>query len=757
MENRVYIVLQKLLFTLAMGLFSLSNNFCHSCSLQDTVRQSGIKEPVYTASRLVSVRPVIDGKLDDECWKHGTWADDYTQLVPVEGGKPTYQTWLNIQYDNRNLYVAFRSYDGEPEKILRFAGARDETTGDMVGVSFDCYRDYRTGFEFTITAWGQKVDLVHTGADLKWNVEDYNWNAVWNGKVGLEDSAWVAELEIPFSQLRYSRKDEQVWGMHTWRWIARIQEESNWEIQTRTGPGMLYNYGELRGINALKKSLRLEIMPFALADLSTMKKEPANPFTSAGRSLGGNSGLDAKIGISSNYTLNLTVNPDFGQVESDPSVMNLSAFETFYEEKRPFFLEGLAIFDYKFDDHSLFYSRRIGHSPSLAVNPSDTLFVSSPDRTTILSAVKLSGSNSRGLSAGLLQSLTANEFASIADIAGNRSRTKIEPLTNYVVGRITKVYDSGNTVAGAMITTTNRTSKDDNLKFLSREAYTGGIDLTHYWNDKEFSLDARLTGSYIKGSPVAITALQESSARYYNRPGAGYLNYDTTRTNLSGTGGKFRIGKVSKGFLRYSTGTTWLSPGLELNDLGYMTSSDEIRIENVISYFINQPVSIFRSYTVTLEQFNSWNFNGTFLGSGGHLAFNSGFKNQWLFSANLIYHSGARDPRILRGGSNMIMPYNVTFFGSVSTDKTKKIMSTLSYNYEYSGNNSLKMYSLQPGIILRPARTLKVGISADYESNNNNLQYVGVRDYGSEKRYILASIDQKTLAFILRIDLNLNP
>ena len=239
-------------------------------------------QPVYTTSRLVTARPDIDGKLDDECWKHGTWAGDYHQFIPNEGAKPTYPTEFNIQYDDKYIYVAFRAFDGEPEKIQRLAGTRDEFVGDMMGVNFDSYHDHRTGFEFTITAWGQKIDLILFNPE-NW---DFNWNAVWRGKTGLEDSAWVAEMEVPLSQLRYSNEEEQVWGMHTWRWINRYMEESNWEHQSKTGPGVLFNFGELRGIKGLKKSQRLEIMPYALGELKTMEKEPANPFASKGRTLG---------------------------------------------------------------------------------------------------------------------------------------------------------------------------------------------------------------------------------------------------------------------------------------------------------------------------------------------------------------------------------------------------------------------------------------------------------------------------------------
>jgi hypothetical protein len=729
-------------------------------SQQDTVKKYvSPKQPVYTTTRLTTAKPVIDGKLDDECWKTtGVWAGDYHQYVPNEGAKPSYPTEFKILYDDKNLYVAFRAFDGEPEKIQVLSGARDAVAndnaccGDLVGFTLDSYHDHRTGFEFTTSAWGQKIDLVLFNP-ASW---DFNWNAVWKVKTGLEDSAWVAEYEVPLSQLRYSKEDEQVWGMHTWRWISRFQEESNWEIQSKTGPGMLFNFGELHGIKGLKKSQRLEIMPYALGDLKTSEKEPGNPFAK-GAAWGGNVGLDAKIGVSSNFTVDLTVNPDFGQVESDPSVMNLTAFETFYEEKRPFFLEGLTIFDYKFNEQSLFYSRRIGHSPSITVDPANNLFVKSPDKTSIISAVKFSGTTSNGLSVGLIQSVTANEFARLSDKDGNRSSTKVEPLSNYMVARIQKGYNAGNTVVGGILTSTNRFIEDKNLEFLASDAYTGGLDLLHHWKDKEFYVDAKLIGSYINGSRESIKALQESSARYYQRPGADYLNYDTTTTNLGGYGGKLKIGKGSKGFWKYSTGVTWLSPGLELNDLGYMNTADEINQENEISYLINKPVSIFRTYNISLEQFNTWNFHGSYLGSGGHLSFFSEFKNQWRFATNLIYHSKSLDTKILRGGYDMRMPENIMSFGSLNTDPSRNFTAGIAYSYEYTLNNSAESYQLQPGITIRPFRSLDIGITGNYIDNHDRLQYITTKYFSTGNKYILGSIDQKTFGLTFRVNLNLTP
>jgi hypothetical protein len=743
---------KSLSFYLSSGIsfILLSTTFISNGLGQTTVPK---KEPrVYTTSRLLTPKPKIDGKLDDALWKAGTWAGDYTQWIPKEGARPSRPTELNIQYDDKNIYIAFRAFD-DPSKILRMAGSREEFVGDVVGIAFDSYHDYRSGFEFSVTAWGQKCDLI------KYNParNDFNWNPVWKVKVGTEDSAWVAEMEIPLSQLRFSRQNEQVWGMHTSRNIYRLQEFSNWEIQTKTGPGEIYNYGILKGINGIKKSQRLEIMPFSLGSLETTKNEPSNPFSNNGKNWGGQLGLDAKIGISSNFTVDLTVNPDFGQVESDPSVLNLSAYETFYTEKRPFFMEGSFIFDYNINNQSLFYSRRIGHSPSLRINPNDDLYVNSPLNTTILSAVKLSGTTSKGLTLGIIQSLTANEYAKLADSDGNFTTRKVEPLSNYVVARIQKVYNSGTTNLGGFFTSTNRFINDTSLDFLASGAYTGGLDLMHYMKDKEFYIDAKLLGSFIDGSKTAIKALQESSARYYQRPGADYLPYDTTSTRLSGTGGRLVFGRGSKGLWRYSTGFSWFSPGTELNDLGYLNSADRIDQENALSYLIIKPFSIFRTLNVALTQFNTWNFNGSYLGSGSTLTLTTSFLNKWTFIGSLKSNLESLDMRILRGGYEMIVPYSILSSAYLGTNPSKKIIGKFTMGLNKSGENSASGFILEPSITLRPVSNLKFGLTASYADNYNSVQYVSAVNYQSAKRYVLGTIDQKTLGLTFRADLYITP
>ncbi len=708
------------------------------------------KPRVYNAMRLTTEKPVIDGKLDDPCWKTGEWAGDFTQLVPVQGGKPSQPTEFKMLYDDKNIYVAIRAYDSEPSKIQRIAGMRDDEVGDLVGVNFDSYHDHRTGFEFDLTAYGQKIDLLLTNP-MTWDV---NWDPVWTGKVGSEDSAWIAEMEVPLSQLRYSNSDEQVWGLHVWRFIGRLQEESDWEVNSITGPGVLYYFGELHGIKGLKKQQRLELMPYALGQLNTFPKDPKSPFAKSGRSWAGNAGLDAKIGIGSNFTMDVTISPDFGQVESDPSVMNLTAFETYYKEKRPFFMEGKLIFTDDFDSTSMFYSRRIGHVPSYSIPETDSLKVKSPDKTTIISAIKLSGKTPKGLSVGVLESLTASEYAKTSDLYGNIHKVNVEPLTNYLVTRIQKDYNEGATMLGGILTSTNRIINSPQLNFLAKDAFTGGLDLLHQFHDKEFFIEARLLGSAMSGDKTAISLLQQSSARYYQRPDSD-TPFDSTRTHLNGYGGKLRIGKGSKGFWRYDTGITWMSPGLELNDLGYMTISDLLNQNNNINYIVNVPASIFRAYSVGLDEYNQFNFHGDYLLSGVRIATSAAFTNKWVVTENFTFISPSTDMRILRGGNSMKIPGQFINIGSLTGDINKSFYPLLLYQLNFGAENYLRTYSFTPGINYRPVTNLNIGVNVTYALNRNDLQYVAALTNPS--RYILGRVDQKTLSFVFRFDFSLTP
>jgi len=706
----------------------------------------------YTTIRLSTAKPVIDGKLDDDCWKTGEWAGDFTQWIPKEGAKPSQETQFKILYDDKNLYVAIRAFDKEPKKISRKGGRRDLLIGEQAGVNFDSYHDHRTGFEFSVTAAGQKVDLILTNP----MEADFNWNAVWYVKTGLEDSAWVAEYEIPLSQLRYSKDKEQVWGMHVWRWIDRLSEESDWEPQSSTSPGMLYLFGELHGIKDLPKSRRIEIMPYTLGKLKTFDKVPQNPFAKNGHSFMGNVGLDAKIGLSSNFTADLTVNPDFGQVESDPSVMNLTAFETLYEEKRPFFLEGSNIFKFELGDANLFYTRRIGHTPVYHPELETNQYIDYPDNTSILSAVKISGKSKNGLAVGILHSLTAGENAQLST-NGIKKNLRVEPLTSYTVGRVQQDFNEGTTVLGGIITSTNRFINDPYLEFQNQNAFTGGVDLLHQWNKKEFYLDAKIIGSTINGSAEAIRNLQLSSARYYQRPDVNYLHYDPTRTQLSGQGGRVKIGKGSKGLWRYSSEFNWRSPGLDLNDIGFMQMADMVSQETEVSYFVNKPVSIFRTYSAAVHQSNNWDYGLNYLYSGLFLTSKFEFLNQWMVSPSVHFRNEGYDNRVLRGGEAMRLP--ALWEGSLEfhTDMAKKFIISLNATREAAQNDNYRNSFVQATVTTIPYNVLKLSASVNYSENMDNLQYVDTKILGTDIKYILAHLNQKTLGATFRVDYNITP
>jgi hypothetical protein len=704
----------------------------------------------YNTVRLTGKRPTIDGILSEECWKTGDWAGEFIQWIPREGAAPSQPTFVKLVYDDKNIYVAFRAVDHEPDKILSLGGRRDQFRGDMVGITFDSYHDHRTGFEFDVTAAGQKIDLLLTNPSNP----DMNWTAVWYVQVGTEDSAWTAEFEIPFSQLRYSSDEEQVWGMHCWRWIDRLQEESDWEPQSSTGPGILYLFGELRGLRGLPSSRRIEVMPFSLGKLSTFSAEPGNPFADKGRTWQGNAGLDLKVGITSNFTADVTVNPDFGQVEADPSEMNLSAFETFYEEKRPFFLEGKNIFSFDFDNVNMFYSRRIGHAPTLKPEPGDGEFVMNPDNTTILSALKLSGKTSGGLAIGVLQSITNKEYANVR--GGGQHDVPVEPLTGTTLARVQQDFDEGNTVLGGIFSSTNRRINDARLEFMNHNAYTGGFDLIHQWNDKEFFVSAKLVGSTITGSEEAIALLQRSSARYYQRPDIDYVNFDGTRTSLSGYGGQIRVGKGSKGLWRYSTQLDWRSPGLDLNDLGYMPTADVIKSTNSLSYFVNQPVGMLRTYTLGVTERSNLDFGFRYLSTAVGSNLYLEFLNNWSLSTSFRYETESLDTRLLRGGPAMLVPAIWGFDSRIRTDPSKSVVFDCSLELTGSGSNGGHSAEVEPSVAVIPFSTLRLALSVSFENAVDDLQYISTTTSATRApEFVLGRIDRQSLNATFRVDWNM--
>lgn len=714
-------------------------------------RAAGTVEPpkrVYQAVRLTGPPPRIDGRLDDPCWNLGRWAGHYRQREPNQGQPGSQPTELKVLYDDRNVYVAIRAFDSELASQPRLRGKRDEFIGDMVGVSFDSYFDHRTAFEFDVTSGGSKIDLLTSDGNF-----DTSWNAVWDVKVGTEPGAWTAEFRIPLSQLRYADKPEQVWGMHSWRWINRRQEESNWQLIPLDNPGFVLSFGELRGLRDLPRARRLELLPYTLGRYATSAVEAGNPYRRGGDT-DAEAGLDAKIGLASNFTLDATINPDFGQVEADPSVINLTTYETFFEERRPFFLEGKNILDFRLDDDLLFYSRRIGHRPTY--DPPTSGFKDVPTSTRILGAAKVTGKAPGGLSVGVLYGLTDREEAHILEGGVERSQA-VEPLTHYIVARVQQDYDRGRTVVGGMATATVRELGEPALAFLPERAFTAGADVKHRWNDRSCYLDARVVGSQVEGDPAAISALMRNPVHNYQRPGATHLGVDPMATRLSGSGGLLEVGKDNNGRWLYHAAVDWRSPGLELNDLGFLSVADRLEERTWLRYVVTEPGAHVRRYNIDFDQRRTYDFHGTRLQDMVGMDGGPTFNRNWSLWGHAGYFTELVDTRVLRGGPALLMPRRMDAGVEISSDSSKEFRYWLQFETERSLDGGSRKTEIKPGITVRLFNIVNVEAEVSYATNLDDFQYAGTATTGSAHRYLMGRMDQNTLRTTLRFDINFTP
>ncbi|PZX20720.1 hypothetical protein LX69_00145 [Breznakibacter xylanolyticus] len=703
---------------------------------------------IYVTQRIEGVPPVIDGHLLDEVWLQGDWSGDFTQQFPFEGALPSKPTDVKVLYDDKYIYVGIRAYDAK-DSIDARRGRRDELFGDVVGICFDSYLDYRTGFEFDITAAGAKVDLI-----LLNNGIDFSWNAVWDGKTALLDSMWTAEMRIPLGQLRFGNQAEQVWGLHVWRWINRLGEESQWNLIPRNNAGALYHIGELHGINQLKRGNIFEVNPYAAVISNHRKVADDNPFVRPNM-MDYHLGLDGKMALSSNFTGTFTVNPDFGQVEADPAELNLTVFESYFDEKRPFFLEGRNIFD--FTGFNVFYSRRVGHSPQIVpdVNNDNGEYADVPQYTTILGALKLSGKTPNGWSVGVVESLTRKEEAKVFK-NGQTQTLMAEPLTNYLVARVQKDMNKGNSMVGGIISSTQRSIQVEHD--LARSATTGGIDFFHHWADKNYFAKGSLIGSRVNGNAASVLALQESSSRYYQRTGAAHLEIDSALTRLSGMGSTFSIGKTARGRWRYSTGYDWRTPGLELNDLGYLTQADRITWESNLEYVVTEPHAFFRDWGAWLYEGESWTTGGEHLWSGFYGGGWMGFKNKWSVNLQLGRVLSHVDPHLLRGGPAVNVPNYWTPIVNFSTDGSKTITMNMGYNGTLSDDGVSFSHSFSPTLSFKIGQTLNLSSGIAFSKSRDQLFYVDVLDDNvSGEHYLMGQQNRQTMGVTIRASWALTP
>jgi hypothetical protein len=713
----------------------------------------------YQATKVI-MPPVINGILDDEAWKPGEWSDDFTQNEPYNGRPASQRTEFKILYDENNLYVAIKAFDTSPDSIVNRLTRRDQADGDLVGIILDSYHDLRTGFLFGVSSSGVKYDRMFSNDGQN---EDQSWDPNWWVKTSVNKEGWVAEMKVPLSQVRFEKNSGDVWGLEIARVLYRKNETTFWQHIPKDAPGFIHLMGELKGLENIKPRKILDVTPYGVAKTETFAKEPDNPFRSKGRSSGLNGGIDAKIGVTNNMTMDLTINPDFGQVEADPSEVNLSAYETFFNEKRPFFIEGnnitnfgLGLGDGEIGNDNLFYSRRIGRRPQGYPDIPDTWHADVPNFTTILGAAKLTGKTQDGLSVGFVEAVTAKEVAEIDTVGGSRISETVEPLTNYLVGRVQKDFKEGNTILGGIFTSTNR-DVDANLgSFMHKAAYTGGIDFTQYFKEKSWMFNLNTAFSYVSGSKEAIEKTQMSSARYYQRPDNHYVRFDPNRTSLAGSGGRMQMMKLN-GHWNFIGCIIWKTPGFETNDMGYMRQADQLLSVLWAQYNVWEPKGIYRSYRINFDIYSQWTFGGDNVGKGVEANANMTFKNFWSIFTGGNIATPCLSTDMLRGGPIMMMPGNMNARLGFSTDNHKKIVAEFYANEHIGLEKSSKNFSTGVDLSVKPSNYLVITLSPGYSTSFNELQYVEQTSNGGSDRYVFANIDRKTISASFRVNLNLSP
>jgi len=691
--------------------------------------------------------PRINGQLDDEIWTQGEWKSDFIQQFPNSGQPATEQSYFKILYDHSNLYVALICKDSEPDKIIERLGPRDSRVGDIAGIALDSYFDKRTAFEFSITVAGQKMDVKHLG---DWGF-DFNWNAVWDGATSRTDTGWIAEIKLPFSQIRYTNQDEHIWGLHFYRVISRKQEANSWNPIPREAPATVYLFGELKGIENIRSSRQVEFLPYAYTSYSLLHGEDQSG------DFDFNAGVDAKVGISSDFTLDLTVNPDFGQVEADPSLLNLSSFETFYEEKRSFFLEGNDVFDFELAGDIPYYSRRIGSAPNFSNPYEDWALTDLPNRTTILGAAKLSGKNKNGLSLGLIDGLTATAYATAYNEEGSEKEAVVSPLSSYLVSRIKRDFSDGNTVVGGVFSLVNRFSSDSVSKLLlPSNALSGGLDLLHSWNNKNYYMEVKTIASQMNGSAEAILQKQLSHTHRYQRPDAKYLEVDSLREQLGGHGSLVRIGK-NGGSWNFHLQGQYRSPGLNLNDVGYIRQADFISQMAEVSYKMNEPKKWIRNYKLTLFQDAEWSFGGENTGMQAGVAAILRNNKLWSFSLSSVYNFPTLDTRELRGGPALRNDPRNLLDMTVGSNTTRDLYGSVRYSYIALGIKNSSENSLMLSLTWMPVKRLKISGLTNLSQRQYHQQYVGSIPGSSSIEYVVGNIDRQTTSFTFRTELYITP
>jgi Domain of unknown function (DUF5916)/Carbohydrate family 9 binding domain-like len=721
--------------------------------------QEAKPRPVFRAVRTAEA-PKVDADLSDPVWQTAPEMTGFTQRDPNEGQPAVGQTRIKAAYTEEAIYFAAIMEDSEPARPLLARRDSDLNNGDYIRISIDSQHDRLNGAAFVVNASNVQMDMILYN-DI---YDDISWDAVWESAAQITKNGWVAEVRVPYSQLRFQDKPVHTWGINVSRWNARTRESSRLVHSPKTETGFVSRFGDLEGIEGIKPKRAFEVMPYGVAR-TDLHSRADNPFIQPS-SHQMDAGLDVKYGLTSTLTLTGTINPDFGQVEVDPAVLNLSQFETSLTEKRPFFTEGASVFrfgngpassrwGFNMSFPTFFYSRRIGRTPQGFI---DADYVDAPGETTILGAAKVTGKVGKGWTVGIFDALTDEEEGWYR-LGGEVGKQTVEPMTNYLVARATKEYGKDSR-AGFMFTSVNRLLSDNLEPVLRKSAYFGGVDGYTLLRDKAWIVEWLAGSSLVEGSQDAIARTQRNAARYFQRPDADHVDYDPTRTSLTGWMGRLMVAK-QKGRWRPNLQVQALSPGLEINDIGFLTRTDAISSHAVLHYLNTDQTKHTREISTWVSKYQNWNFDGDLTTNG--VAGNAFvlLKNYWsVYTWGGATADGRISDQSTRGGPVMIRPGYTYFGGGFGSDSRKKFSVSIEGEQLTDGLGGTSDF-IWSSFTYRPTPAIRLSVTPMFSRLHELAQYVSTIEgagyaptYGNQ--YIFATLNQRTLDIGIRAEWTMN-
>jgi hypothetical protein len=704
----------------------------------------------------------LDGTLDEPAWTAASPVARLTQRDPDEGAPPTEQTDIRVLLGADALYVGARLYDREPSRVRALLTRRDATSeSDRFTVELDSRHDHLTAFVFEVNPRGVRRDGI-----LQADTVDYSPDPVWEAAVRQDAGGWSAEIRIPLSQLRFNRGGD-TWGVQFIRFIQRRGEEDVLAYVPKTERAGVNRFAGLTGVADLPASRHVEVAPYVTSRGEYTHPGTGDPFRD-GSDYFTTAGGDLRLGVGGNLALDATINPDFGQVEVDPAIVNLTTNETFFDEKRPFFLEGSSLFSFAQVNAwntagypGVFNSRRIGRAPQRSLDDDSPTYADVPVVTRIPGALKLTGKTAGGWSVGLLDGVTREEHGRFVDSLGSRYQVPVEPLSNYFVGRVRHESADGNRAIGALVTAVDRRLDDSTLSGLLRSsAYVGGVDVNRYWGNQTWVLDAFVTGSVVRGDPAAVARTQRSSARYYQRPDAEHFALDTTRTSLAGYNGVVGITKLSGKWLGSLT-LQDKSPGYETNDVGFEVFTNRRAVATDIGYATYRPGRVFRNYRADLFTTHEWDYDWNRITFDIGLKQVARFRNFWQATLTSHFYPATGDDHLTRGGPVAHAPGARELILQLDSDPRRR--HTIGLGADWYWDTARAHYlSLSPSLTLRPGSNLQIALTPNVVSQHLMAHYVQTEPDATATgtfgaRYVFAELRQTQVALETRLNWTFTP